>query len=290
MLGLLLVFQHCVTTAAASVADADAAGGGRTCVVLPKAASAAEVNARCAIADQPCLIKGGLATAGWAPHLDLDSLLERFPGQPFKTQGFQNTTTLKAYLDEPASTGRNTPAYIWDGASGGAMTSAMSALHASVPERYAGAMPAFKAGRISTSMFSLGKRGSGFYWHVHGPAITGLFSGRKRWFFYTTKEMRALPAEAKHGLMDPDGHEGRAHSTKWAQETLPSIADGMRPIECLQEAGDFLFLPDKRHHSTINLEDVTAGVTWEAVRKVRCMGRGASPDGLCWPDQLRDEL
>ena len=290
MIGLLLLLSHYVTTAASSVAGADVAGRGRTCVVLPKAASAAEVNARCAIADQPCLIKGGLATAGWAPRLDLNSLLERFPDHQFKTQGFQNTTTLKAYLDEPASTGRNTPAYIWDGTSGGAMTPTMNALHASVPDRYVSAMSAFKAGRISTSTFSLGKQGSGFYWHVHGPAITGLISGRKRWFFYTTKEMRALSAEAKQGLMDADGHEGRAHSAKWAQETLPSITDELRPIECMQEPGDFLYLPDKRHHSTINQEDVTVGVTWEAVRKVRCMGRSASPDGLCWPDQLRDEL
>ena len=60
----------------------------------------------------------------------------------------------------------------------------------------------------SFSIQIAGRTRSGFYWHVHGPAITGLLFGHKRWFFYRTEEIKALPKELRKGFHDDEGLNG----------------------------------------------------------------------------------
>jgi oxalate decarboxylase/phosphoglucose isomerase-like protein (cupin superfamily) len=46
-------------------------------------------------------------------------------------------------------------------------------------------------------------------------------------------------------------------------DTYPSIAQDKRPLECVQNPGEFMFFPEGWHHATVNFGD-TIGVTFES--------------------------
>ncbi|KAL5013196.1 hypothetical protein ScPMuIL_007466 [Solemya velum] len=96
------------------------------------------------------------------------------------------------------------------------------------------------------SIFLLGASRSGVSFHNHGDGWNGVIYGQKRWFIY-------LKDKAPPGGIYPGFTQ-----TEWHQKVYPNLTDDKKPLECIQRAGELLYLPEGAYHSTLNLGDTIA--------------------------------
>jgi len=87
--------------------------------------------------------------------------------------------------------------------------------------------------------FALGREGSGAPMHIHSDALNLVLAGKKRWF--------VLPPQ--------DAIYSRKHISTWVKEDLPT-ADP-KPLECVQNAGDAIYVPFDWAHGVINSGEFT---------------------------------
>jgi hypothetical protein len=105
---------------------------------------------------------------------------------------------------------------------------------------------ASKRPTIIAQQFYLGPPGSGAPMHIHNDAANYLIYGRKRWF-----------------LSPPGDAEWSVQPASEFRDSLAGLAsDQHAPIECVQQAGDMLYVPKGWGHSTINIE-ASVGVAYE---------------------------
>ena len=134
-------------------------------------------------------------------------------------------------------------------------------------------------GAGSWHVLSIGSSRSGLTFHQHLESWLMLYYGRKRWLM--------LPPEGK----------GRAHAyvgvhsaVQWIDQVLPTLAAEERPLECMQEAGELLYLPAHWPHLTLNIGDAVGlaeqriaepriTVTDRVYLDVYCGGGGAGGAG-----------
>ena len=90
----------------------------------------------------------------------------------------------------------------------------------------------------------IGPEGSGAPAHFHIDAVNLAVAGRKRWFFWlpTTRFWSSMP------VLD-------WFRTKYKKDTKP------RPLECVQEPGDIIYVPDLYAHGVLNAEETIAVAT-----------------------------
>ena len=84
------------------------------------------------------------------------------------------------------------------------------------------------------------------YFHAHFAAWNAVVWGRKRWL-----------------LMPPGAYFGvtvnrNMTMLNWVESSLET----MKPLDCIQEPGSILFVPEGWSHATINLDD-TVGIAVE---------------------------
>ena len=106
------------------------------------------------------------------------------------------------------------------------------------------------------NMLSLGGDGTGLGFHTHADTWLGLAAGAKRWLLF---EPGRFPA---HDPMFPNRMLSTAQlMQRWpGNSSDPDAAGSMpRPMECIQRAGDIMYLPAGWAHATENLGD-TVGV------------------------------
>ena len=107
--------------------------------------------------------------------------------------------------------------------------------------------------------FLVGASMSGINYHSHTDAYNGLVHGRKRWFVYDHAKMRDPPFRS-HGTL------------RWMREVLPTLPPDQRPLQCMQQAGDLIYVPQGYWHGTINLGE-TIGVSGQFVRNTNKWAR-----------------
>ena len=94
--------------------------------------------------------------------------------------------------------------------------------------------------------FYLGPVDSGAPLHYHADAINVLAHGTKHWYLQP-------PIDAEY------------HTTPafdWHSQQLSSYPDMHKPIECTQQAGDLIFVPQGWGHATLNWQE-SVGVAVE---------------------------
>lgn len=99
---------------------------------------------------------------------------------------------------------------------------------------------------IDDSIFFLGASSSGVSFHKHADAWNGVIYGQKRWFLYPTTHT------------PPGGVYPGFTQIEWYNKIYPSLSEEDAPMECVQEAGEILYLPEGTYHGTINLGDTVA--------------------------------
>ncbi|XP_052781456.1 uncharacterized protein LOC128218004 isoform X2 [Mya arenaria] len=99
---------------------------------------------------------------------------------------------------------------------------------------------------VDDSIFFLGSSGSGVSFHKHADAWNGVIFGRKKWFLYTVDKT------------PPGGVYPGFTQREWFDKLYPQLQDKDKPLECVQEAGEILYLPESVYHGTVNLGDTIA--------------------------------
>ncbi|XP_060593722.1 uncharacterized protein LOC132748180 isoform X2 [Ruditapes philippinarum] len=99
---------------------------------------------------------------------------------------------------------------------------------------------------IDDSIFFLGSSGSGVSFHKHADTWNGVVFGQKRWFLYMIDKT------------PPGGVYPGYTQIEWYKEIYPQLSPEEKPLECIQKAGEILYLPESTYHGTINLGDTIA--------------------------------
>jgi hypothetical protein len=94
-------------------------------------------------------------------------------------------------------------------------------------------------------VFAVGASGSGIPFHRHANAYNELLVGAKRWSFLSP------------GDRDIDEGVRRRGHLAWLREVLPGLPPG-DVLECTQQPGDVIFVPEGWWHATLNLGEVLA--------------------------------
>ncbi|EGD77594.1 hypothetical protein PTSG_08691 [Salpingoeca rosetta] len=87
-----------------------------------------------------------------------------------------------------------------------------------------------------TKQFYLGPAGSGAPMHVHSGSWNALVYGRKRWFL----------------LPPPLAIYSKQHPHDFIDEQLPALRARGAVLECIQESGDVVFVPEMWAHAVLN--------------------------------------
>ena len=213
----------------------------------------------------------------------LDALNARFADYWFKTDEVVDVKKIKMRFSNYLAYYRNNtdedPIYLFDP---DFLERAPSLAHDySVPEYF------------REDLFSvLGEKRRPLYrWWVIGPARSGscfhldpyftsawnaLLAGRKRWLLYP-------PGHVPPGVeeeVDSDGEKSydAPEPMEYMLDEFPQIRSDERPIECIQEAGEMIFVPTGWWHMVLNITDTVAvtqnimnsanfKVVWADVRK-----------------------
>lgn len=96
------------------------------------------------------------------------------------------------------------------------------------------------------SIFFLGASSSGVSFHKHADAWNGVIYGEKRWFLYPVNHT------------PPGGVYPGFSQIEWFDKVYPFLPESEKPQECVQKAGEILYLPEGTYHGTINLGDTVA--------------------------------
>ncbi|XP_025108459.1 uncharacterized protein LOC112572786 isoform X2 [Pomacea canaliculata] len=109
-------------------------------------------------------------------------------------------------------------------------------------------LPAYFTPRddLDDSFFFLGASGSGVVFHKHADTWNGVVFGRKRWFLYPTNN--TPPGGVFHGFT----------IMNWYERIYPNLTLDKMPMECVQQGGDILYLPEGFYHATLNIGDTIA--------------------------------
>lgn len=104
--------------------------------------------------------------------------------------------------------------------------------------------------------YYLGGRLSGAPFHIHSDALNLAVSGKKKWWVVTPREAvwsrRRIKDYAEEGKGGP-----WSNSAADGEDGVDDEAN--RPMECVQSAGDLVYVPGEWGHAAMNLEDGTFG-------------------------------
>jgi hypothetical protein len=102
----------------------------------------------------------------------------------------------------------------------------------------------------------LGGNSSGVGFHSHAESLVALLWGRKRWVLYppgTVPVPKTHHVSGLRGQIETDDLLGSQRSATAAA----------RPVECWQNAGELLYVPEGWHHATLNYGE-TIGIALQA--------------------------
>ena len=90
----------------------------------------------------------------------------------------------------------------------------------------------------------MGKDGSGLPFHEHAQTWSDLVIGRKRWALFHAMQ-HPLPVQ---------GFSPMETQVQWLLgENYTTLSERERPLECVQEPGDVVYLPDGWLHATVSV-------------------------------------
>jgi hypothetical protein len=150
---------------------------------------------------------------------------------------------IRMFLELHMNTSRPTGAYVFDSR----LLESVSDLRGDCPPP-----SLLQDTRIVLSQFFVGSAATGSFPHFHGHALNILVHGKKLWYIFPPNE----------------AHFNVKNISKWVSEDWPTIAgrtlDAQRAgvAQCMQEAGDAVFVPQSWGHAVFNTAP-SVGVAYE---------------------------
>ncbi|KAI8517102.1 hypothetical protein Bbelb_056830 [Branchiostoma belcheri] len=106
--------------------------------------------------------------------------------------------------------------------------------------------PAFLSDLRDAVTFTVGPSRSGAAFHTGTDGWSGLVFGRQRWFLYPPQ------------LTPPGGFWPGFSVIDWFTDVYPKLNDKKKPMECVLEAGEILYLPEGYYHSVLNIGETVS--------------------------------
>jgi Cupin-like domain len=237
---------------------------------------------------EPILLRGVLRH--YAPQLLTSWSIEQFIAEhgdvpvtvgavPYAAAFHLDTSkmTLKQYYDRFVQSTDKAPLYVFErdaSVNQGGYAAVLSIVRDMFPIPFLIADPD-SSGGLDGIHFYLGRPSSGAPFHIHADAANLLVKGSKRWFVYT-------PARTLYS---------RTPIQEWIDTDYKTLTDEDKPLECIQEAGDMVYVPLDWGHAVVNLEENTFGFALELLNKrdtyYNLQTTGKRSEIL---DEVRDEL
>lgn len=207
---------------------------------------------------EPVLMRGAF-NKYYGEHWDVDEWVKRFAdvqvtvGYVPYANAFKLSTrrmSLKEYHDVTKT--ESVPSYVFNkhvGISKGAYD-ALRALYTDCLPLNIISDPN-ETGGLDNIHFFYGRKNSGAPFHVHADALNAAVSGSKRWFAYTPQ--RTIYS--------------RKTIQRWVKEDYERLSEEERPLECMQTAGDVVYVPLDWGHAVINGHDDTFGFAMEVLNR-----------------------
>eukprot|EP01119_Soliformovum_irregulare_P019686 TRINITY_DN6292_c0_g1_i2.p1 TRINITY_DN6292_c0_g1~~TRINITY_DN6292_c0_g1_i2.p1 ORF type:complete len:443 (-),score=133.02 TRINITY_DN6292_c0_g1_i2:69-1199(-) len=104
-------------------------------------------------------------------------------------------------------------------------------------------------GGVESLHYFLGTRNSGAPFHIHSDAINLLLAGKKQWMIHP-------PITSVYS---------RKSVSRWIQDE--NSRKSHESLECVQNSGDFVYLPFDWSHAVLNLEDENFGYALEILNR-----------------------
>lgn len=111
-----------------------------------------------------------------------------------------------------------------------------------------------KTGHLDGIHYFFGRKGSGAPFHVHADAVNAAIHGDKHWFILT-------PGRSVYS---------RKPVRDWMENDLPRLMEtdpDNVPLQCVQRAGDVIYIPLDWAHAVHNLHENTFGVALELLNR-----------------------
>ncbi|CAH1240090.1 JMJD8 [Branchiostoma lanceolatum] len=106
--------------------------------------------------------------------------------------------------------------------------------------------PAFLSDIGDDVTFSVGTSRSGVAFHTETDGWSGLVFGRQRWFLYPPQHT------------PPGGFWPGYSVIDWFTDVYPKLKDKTKPMECVLEEGEILYLPEGYYHSVLNIGETVS--------------------------------
>ncbi|MCF6306991.1 MAG: cupin-like domain-containing protein [Flavobacteriaceae bacterium] len=119
---------------------------------------------------------------------------------------------------------------------------------------------------ISRFFFYHSVKDAGTLPHIHGDAFNILQQGEKHWVFYDASKMEN--EKGYHALQKSNRkYNIGSHAKQWFAKELKKLPSQVDEVfECIQEAGDIIFIPAGYSHAVLNKSEVM-GIVFETKQK-----------------------
>lgn len=213
----------------------------------------------------PVIIRGALKA--WPSisegRWSVEALLRRFKHTLFKVgeddKGRKLKLKLKTFLDYMECQTDDSPLYLFESGMDGATRSLRDDywIPEFFPDDYLNLVG--RESKPPHKWFCIGPKRSGTTVHrdpMGTSAWNALTYGAKRWVLFEPREDRALVKGKKHRRKGEDD-EG-IHYFDYLLPRLRTDNPDLKVYECVQEAGDIIFVPGQWWHGVLNLTDTIA--------------------------------
>lgn len=152
--------------------------------------------------------------------------------------------TLQAFLDTVMQEGSpnldgttKSPPYIFDNYRGDFLKACKERTGSTPFDKYT---PPGITSWSSPLQIAIGNSNSGTQFHEHAEAFHELFNGKKRWGI--------VPPGKRNLVFNP-----KSSYSHWLEDVYPTLSLESTLLECIQEAGEVIYIPGGFMHATVNI-------------------------------------
>ena len=155
-----------------------------------------------------------------------------------------------------------------------------------IPLPFGGPKAALAGSPWNHLFLSLGGSRAGALFHAHAPAWNALIFGKKRWLLFDERLIAERHAPLIRAFREMAKPASINHSNADFLTTVYRTPEfqkwwGSHGYECIQEAGEMLYIPDRFYHAILNLGEAVAVIGEFCAEGPGCIPTSSAGKGIC---------